>query len=58
MRLDAEIEEEEEEELEENSLSLAAMEASLMPQVMENLDAIKVVFGKLTKVQDRSECLG
>ena len=50
---DAENNEEEEEELEENSLSLAAMEASLMPQVMENLDAIKVVFGKLTKVQDR-----
>ena len=24
-----------------------------MPQVMENLDAIKLVFGKLTKVQDR-----
>ena len=44
---------EEEDELEENSLSLAAMEASLMPQVMENLDAIKVVFGKLTKVQDK-----
>ncbi|MBT6305258.1 MAG: RNA polymerase sigma factor RpoD [Rhodospirillaceae bacterium] len=49
----AENNEEDEEELEENSLSLAAMEASLMPQVMENLDAIKLVFGKLTKVQDR-----
>ena len=46
-------EEEEEEDLEENNMSLAAMEASLMPQVMENLDAIKIVFGKLQKVQDR-----
>ena len=46
-------EEEDDEELEENNLSLAAMEASLMPQVMENLDAIKIVFGKLQKVQDR-----
>ena len=46
-------EEDDDEELEENNLSLAAMEASLMPQVMENLDAIKIVFGKLQKVQDR-----
>ena len=45
--------EEEEEDLEENNMSLAAMEASLMPQVMENLDAIKIVFDKLQKVQDR-----
>ena len=48
-----EEEEEEEEDLEENNMSLAALEASLMPQVMENLDAIKIVFGKLQKVQDR-----
>ncbi|MBM84810.1 MAG: RNA polymerase sigma factor RpoD [Rhodospirillaceae bacterium] len=42
-----------EEDGEENNLSLAAMEAALMPQVLETFDAIAVTYGKLKKVQDR-----
>ena len=37
----------------ENNLSLAAMEANLMPQVLETFDAIADTYGKLKKVQDR-----
>jgi RNA polymerase primary sigma factor len=42
-----------EDEGEENNLSLAAMEATLMPQVLETFDAIADTYGKLKKVQDR-----
>tara|TARA_Y100000588_G_scaffold345049_1_gene391932 strand:+ start:5907 stop:7880 length:1974 start_codon:yes stop_codon:yes gene_type:complete len=45
--------EDDDEEMEENSMSLAAMEAALMPEVMETFDSIAVVYGKLKKVQDR-----
>jgi len=38
---------------EENNLSLAAMEATLLPQVLETFDAIAGTYGKLKKVQDR-----
>ena len=38
---------------EENNLSLAAMEATLLPQVLETFDAIADTYGKLKKVQDR-----
>jgi RNA polymerase primary sigma factor len=40
-------------DLEESNMSLATMEATLMPQVMESLDSIAVVYGKLKKVQDK-----
>ena len=46
-------EDDEEEEDEESNLSLTAMEAALLPQVMETLDSIAVVYGKLEKIQDR-----
>ena len=42
-----------EDEGEENNLSLAAMEATLMPQVLETFDAIADTYDKLKKVQDR-----
>jgi RNA polymerase primary sigma factor len=42
-----------EDEGEENNLSLAAMEATLMPQVLETFDAIADTYGKMKKVQDR-----
>ena len=38
---------------EESNLSLAAMEATLLPQVLETFDAIADTYGKLKKVQDR-----
>jgi RNA polymerase primary sigma factor len=41
------------EDLEESNMSLAVMEATLMPQVMDSLDSIAVVYGKLKKVQDK-----
>ncbi len=45
--------EEDEEEDDEASLSLAAMEAELRPQVMELLDAIADTYKKLRKLQDQ-----
>ena len=45
--------EEEEEDDDESSLSLAAMEAELRPQVMETLDVIADVYKKLRKLQDQ-----
>ncbi len=45
--------EEEEEDDDESSLSLAAMEAELRPQVMETLDIIADVYKKLRKLQDQ-----
>jgi RNA polymerase primary sigma factor len=45
--------EEEEEEDDEASLSLAAMEAELRPQVMETLDLIADTYKKLRKLQDQ-----
>jgi RNA polymerase primary sigma factor len=45
--------EEEEEEDDEASLSLAAMEAELRPQVMETLDVIADTYKKLRKLQDQ-----
>ena len=45
--------EEEEEDDDESSLSLAAMEAELRPQVMETLDTIADTYKKLRKLQDQ-----
>jgi RNA polymerase primary sigma factor len=45
--------EEEEEDEDESSLSLAAMEAELRPQVMETLDQIAETYKKLRKLQDQ-----
>ena len=45
--------EEEEEDDDESSLSLAAMEAELRPQVMETLDVIADTYKKLRKLQDQ-----
>ncbi|MEQ1950068.1 RNA polymerase sigma factor RpoD [Mesorhizobium sp. CN2-181] len=45
--------EEEDEDDDEASLSLAAMEAELRPQVMETLDVIADTYGKLRKLQDQ-----
>ena len=38
---------------EENSLSLAAMELQLLPEVLETLDTIYGVYGKFAKVQEK-----
>ncbi len=38
---------------EENSLSLAAMEQQLLPEVLETLDTIALVYGKFAKVQEK-----
>ena len=40
-------------DIEENNMSLAAMEAALMPEIMETFDKISNIYGKLKKVQDR-----
>ncbi|HEV7414897.1 MAG TPA: RNA polymerase sigma factor region1.1 domain-containing protein, partial [Tianweitania sediminis] len=45
--------EEDDEEDDEASLSLAAMEAELRPQVMETLDVIASTYKKLRKLQDQ-----
>ncbi len=45
--------EEEEEDDDEASLSLAAMEAELRPQVMETLDVIANTYSQLRKLQDQ-----
>ncbi|RUW06467.1 RNA polymerase sigma factor RpoD, partial [Mesorhizobium sp. M1A.F.Ca.IN.020.03.1.1] len=45
--------EEEEDDEDEASLSLAAMEAELRPQVMETLDVIADTYKKLRKLQDQ-----
>ncbi|HEV2505525.1 MAG TPA: RNA polymerase sigma factor RpoD [Mesorhizobium sp.] len=45
--------EEDEEDEDEASLSLAAMEAELRPQVMETLDVIADTYKKLRKLQDQ-----
>jgi len=45
--------EEDEEDEDEASLSLAAMEAELRPQVMETLDTIADIYKKLRKLQDQ-----
>ena len=46
-------EDDDDEDIEENNMSLAAMEAALMPDVMETFDKIATIYGKLKKVQDR-----
>ena len=46
-------EDDDDEDIEENNMSLAAMEAALMPEVMETFDKIATIYGKLKKVQDR-----
>ena len=40
-------------DIEESNMSLAAMEAALMPEIMETFDKISNIYGKLKKVQDR-----
>jgi RNA polymerase primary sigma factor len=45
--------EEEDDDDDEASLSLAAMEAELRPQVMQTLDLIADTYGKLRKLQDQ-----
>ncbi|MBB3066825.1 RNA polymerase sigma factor RpoD [Limibacillus halophilus] len=42
-----------EEEEEESNLSLAAMEAALLPQVVENFDQISATYKKISKVQEK-----
>src|SRR3546814_933522 len=46
-------EEEDEDEEEENSISLAAMEAALLPQVLDTFDGISKTWKKITKVQEK-----
>ena len=41
------------EDIEENNMSLAAMEEALMPEVIQTFDKIADIYGKLKKVQDR-----
>jgi RNA polymerase primary sigma factor len=48
-----ESEEGEEGDMEEANLSLAAMEAQLMPQVVETFEKITVTYAKMRKVQDQ-----
>src|SRR3546814_12945106 len=43
--------EEDDDEEEENSISLAAMEAALLPQVLDTFDEISKTWKKITKVQ-------
>ena len=50
---EGEGEDEEDDEEEENSISLAAMEAALLPQVLDTLDDIAKTWKKITKVQER-----
>jgi RNA polymerase primary sigma factor len=50
---EANADDDDDDEGEESNLSLAAMEATLMPQVLETFDAIADTYGKLKKVQDR-----
>ena len=47
------IELDDDEDIEENNMSLAAMEEALMPEVIETFDKIADIYGKLKKVQDR-----
>ncbi|MED5473599.1 MAG: RNA polymerase sigma factor RpoD [Pseudomonadota bacterium] len=47
------IELDDDEDIEENNMSLAAMEEALMPEVIQTFDKIAVIYGKLKKVQDR-----
>jgi len=46
-------EDDEDEEEEENSISLAAMEAALLPQVLDTFDEISKTWKKITKVQEK-----
>ena len=50
---DIELDDDEDEDIEENNMSLAAMEEALMPEVIETFDKIADIYGKLKKVQDR-----
>ena len=50
---DEDDDDDDDEDIEENNMSLAAMEAALMPDVMETFDKIATIYGKLKKVQDR-----
>src|SRR5690606_6636502 len=45
--------EEDEDDEEENSISLAAMEAALLPQVLDTFDEIAKTWKKITKVQEK-----
>ncbi|WP_340115618.1 RNA polymerase sigma factor RpoD [Pelagibius sp. 7325] len=49
----AEGEDDEDDEEEENSISLAAMEAALLPQVLDTFDEISKTWKKITKVQEK-----
>ena len=46
-------EDDEDDEEEENSISLAAMEAALLPQVLDTFDEISKTWKKITKVQEK-----
>ena len=50
---DIELDDDEDEDIEENNMSLAAMEEALMPEVIQTFDKIADIYGKLKKVQDR-----
>ena len=45
--------EEDDDDEEENSISLAAMEAALLPQVLDTFDEISKTWKKITKVQEK-----
>src|SRR3546814_13694877 len=45
--------EDDDDEEEENSISLAAMEAALLPQVLDTFDEISKTWTKITKVQEK-----
>ncbi|GAB4355552.1 MAG: hypothetical protein Kow00114_05940 [Kiloniellaceae bacterium] len=50
---EGEGEDDEDDEEEENSISLAAMEAALLPQVLDTFDEISKTWKKITKVQEK-----
>ncbi len=52
-KAEGEGEDDEDDDEEENSISLAAMEAALLPQVLDTFDEISKTWKKITKVQEK-----
>jgi RNA polymerase primary sigma factor len=50
---EGESDDDEDDDEEENSISLAAMEAALLPQVLDTFDEISKTWKKITKVQEK-----
>ena len=50
---EGEGDDDEDDDEEENSISLAAMEAALLPQVLDTFDEISKTWKKITKVQEK-----